>query len=782
MRGIRGRSCPSRLFGVLGIGMESSEWISDQIKKLVNARENKQTMRQQAGRFLLCMMVVLLMGVTGLRVGQAQTTTQVSLDVNGGVPDNASFQPVLSADGRYVAFVSWASNLVTGDGNEAADIFLYDRRAKTTTRVSVDQQGGDSDSYSDFPALSADGRFVAFSSLASDLVPEDRNGKSDIFVYDRQTGSTSRVSVSLQGGDCDGESMQPALSADGRYVAFKSWATNLVTGDGNGFSDIFVYDRQTEITTRVSVDRQGGGPNSDSETPALSANGRYVAFASWASNLVEGDGNETGDIFVYDRQRETTTRVSVNRQGGDINGASYEPVLSADGRYVAFGSWASNLVEGDGNGDMITDIFVYDREAETTTRVNENLLGGDANGSSSKPALSADGRFVAFESSATNLVAGDREHYFTDVFVYDQKTQVTSLVSVDLPGRAANDPTYMSSLSADGRFVAFSSWVHDLPQGSDNGHLDVFIRDRGPAVLGPPGVRDLDGTGTGDLLWRNSRSGEVAVWLMEGARMGASSTLGGVPQEWQIAGSGDVDGNGTADIIWRNMTSGVVAIWMMKGSRISSIGFPGSASNDWVIQGVGDFDGNEKVDIFWRNAKSGQVSVWLMEGATIASTGLFHAPPSEEKIAGIGDVNADGKADVFWLNIRTGMVTIWQMDGLTISFVGFPGSTAPDWDIQGVGDLDGNGTADVLWRQRRSGVVAAWLLMGSTITSSGFFKGVPAAWTMAQIGDVDGNGTADVIWHNRINGAVAVWMMNGLSLSSVSYPGKVATEWVLADH
>lgn len=738
-------------------------------------------MSQQAGRLPWCILTILIIGPMTPCVGMAQTTTRVSIDMTGGIPDGASYEPVLSADGRYVAFESSASNLVAGDRNEAGDIFVYDRQTETTTRVSVDQQGGDSDGWSGSPAISADGRFVAFWSLATDLVPEDRNGKSDIFVYDRQTRDTSRVSVNRQGEDPDGESMLPAMSGDGRYVAFQSWASNLVTGDGNGFPDIFVYDREDGTTTRVSVDRQGGDPNLGSDTPALSADGRYVVFDSSASNLVEGDGNETIDIFVHDRQTGTTSRVSVNLKGGDTNGASYDPTLSADGRYVAFGSWASNLVEGDGNGDEFTDIFVYDREAERTTRVSESLQGGDSNGTSGRPALSANGRFVAFSSEATNLAAGDRVKSFSEVFVYDQKTQITSLVSVDLPDKSPSDPSLEPVLSADGRFVAFSFWVGS-PAGGANPHLDVFLRDRGPAVIGPPGFRDLDGTGTADLLWRNSRSGEVAVWLMEGARMGASSTLGGVSQDWQIAGSGDVDGNGTADVIWRNTTSGVVAIWMMKGRRISSIGFPGSAANTWVIKGVGDVDGNEKVDIFWQNTVSGQVSVWLMDGPTIVSTGLLQAPPSEEKIAGIGDVNADGKADVFWFNNRTGKVTIWQMDGVTISVVGFPGATSKNWEIQSVGDIDGNGTADVVWRHRTNGVVAAWLLTGSTITSSGFFKGVPAAWTMAQIGDVDGNGTADVIWHHSSSGAVAVWMMNGLSISSVGYPGKVATEWVLADH
>ena len=649
-------------------------------------------------------------------------------------------------------------------------------RAQTTKLVVVDPAGGELNGISRNPSLSADGRYVAFEFWVQDLASEEEVWKSNVFVYDRETETTSRVSVDPPSGDFEVQSYNPALSADGRFMAFDYWAADPESEDGNGKSGILVFDRKTEATMRVGVDSQGNDLNGNSYHPALSADGRYVAF-QFLPDLLSIDGNRKSDVLVFDRGTGATTKVSVDPQSSDLDGYSYYPALSADGRIVAFESWV--LDPESENGNRVSKIFVVDREIGTTTQVSLDPQGGDLNRYSYNPTLSADGRFVAYESWAQSL---DLRELRRTILVFDRKTEATMRVSVDSQGRVLDGYSFHPTLSADGRYVAFDSWTGNPGVGDGNRDYDVFVRDRGPAVIGPPGVRDLDGTGTADLLWRNSRSGEVAVWLMEGAKMGASSTLGGVPQEWQIAGSGDVDGNGTADIIWRNMTSGVVAIWMMKGSRISSIGFPGSASKDWVIKGVGDFDGNGKVDIFWRNAKSGQVSVWMMDGATITSTGLFHAPPSEEKFAGIGDVNADGKADVFWLNTRTGKVTIWQMDGLTISFVGFLGSTALDWDIQGVGDLDGNGTADVLWRQRSSGVVAAWLLMGSTITSSGFFKGVPTAWTMAQIGDVDGNGTADVIWHNRINGSVAVWMMNGLGISSVAYPGKVPTEWVLADH
>ncbi len=224
-------------------------------------------------------------------------------------------------------------------------------------------------------------------------------------------GTTTRVSVDSAGGqanDFSGAapsiSVDTSISADGRFVVFQSDATNLVAGDTNGASDVFVHDRQTGTTTRVSVDSAGHeatGLYPASGDPAISADGRFVAFDSNATNLVAGDTNSAYDIFVHDRQTGTTTRVSVDSAGNQANG--YDPSLSADGRFVAFTSGASNLVAGDTNG--ASDVFVHDRQTGTTTRVSVDSAGWQAYSFSHLPSISADGRFVAFASNATNLVA-----------------------------------------------------------------------------------------------------------------------------------------------------------------------------------------------------------------------------------------------------------------------------------------------------------------------------------------------------------------------------------------
>src|SRR5215211_200380 len=353
------------------------------------------------------------------------TTERISIDGAGNQGDSASFAPAISTDGRDVAFISAASNLVPGDTGHR-DVFVHDREAGTTERVSVDSAGNDAiddrvggGSGTDV-AISADGQFVAFGSQAYNLVPGDTNGGTDFFVHDRQTGVTERVSVDSAGNQSSTvelESLAVAISGDGRYVAFRSYRSDLVPGDTNGSpccsADIFVHDRQSGTTERVSVDSAGNqadpdglGGGADNAYPSISADGRYVAFLSSASNLASGDTNGTYDAFVHDRQAGTTERVSVDGGGNEGNGASgLTTAISGGGRYVAFGSQASNLVPGDTNGT--TDSFVRDRQAGTTERVSVDSAGNEGDGRSLASAISADGRFVAFGSYASNLVPGD---------------------------------------------------------------------------------------------------------------------------------------------------------------------------------------------------------------------------------------------------------------------------------------------------------------------------------------------------------------------------------------
>ena len=277
----------------------------------------------------------------------SQTPTLVSFDLNDEVDSSAS-EPAISADGRYVAFTSSADNLVANDGNGHSDVFVRDMEFGTTTLVSIDSTNSHSgDQSSDFPSISADGRYVAFESSADNLVDGDTNNHQDAFVRDTLTGTTTLVSVSSDGVVGNQTSYYASISASGQFVAFNSDATNLITDDTNGFTDVFVYDMATATTTRVSVDSAGDQSNQISYyiiPPSMSGDGRFVAFCAFASNLVANDTNGFYDIFVHDRTTGTTRRVDVDINGHQSNGNSFNPSLSTDGRYIAFSSQAFNLV------------------------------------------------------------------------------------------------------------------------------------------------------------------------------------------------------------------------------------------------------------------------------------------------------------------------------------------------------------------------------------------------------------------------------------------------------
>jgi Tol biopolymer transport system component len=354
----------------------------------------------------MLLLLALILTPAGSVRAMPGNTTRVSVATGGGQANSGSFDPSISADGRYVAFVSAATNLVSGDTNNFQDIFVHDRQTGQTTRVSVASDGTQANGHSYAPSISADGRYVAFASLASNLVSGDTNGAWDVFVHDRQTGETTRVSVASDGTQAIGFffGSSPSISADGRYVAFDSWATNLVSGDTNDKPDVFVHDRQTGQTTRVSVSSDGtqanGGPGWSGNPSSISADGRYVAFHSYADNLVSGDTNSATDIFVHDRQTGVTTRVSIASDGTQANGFSASPSISADGRYVAFMSGATNLVSGDTNNDW--DVFVHGREGNIAPTV-VSITRADPN-----PTSAASVTFtVTFSKAVTGVDASD---------------------------------------------------------------------------------------------------------------------------------------------------------------------------------------------------------------------------------------------------------------------------------------------------------------------------------------------------------------------------------------
>jgi Tol biopolymer transport system component len=392
-------------------------------------------------------------------------TTRVSVSSSHRQGDRPSFTAGISADGRFVAFTSLATNLVPRDTNERQDAFFFDRKTGRTERVSVSSSGAqakpgpDPNGGSAALDMSADGRYILFRSDASNLVPGDNNRRSDAFIHDRRTGKTRRIPPAGVGVTAG------AISANGRYAVL----------DAGG--NMFRYDLRRHRLLRLT-----GGANSWSDSGSVSADGRYVAFTSNASNLVHGDTNKLPDVFVRDVRTGRTTRVSVTSSGKQGVGKRYSngsnaPTISSDGRYVAFHSDMRNLVPGDTNG--VFDIFVHDRVTGKTQRVSVSSTGRQANAECG-PGMSftADDRYVTFNSLATNLVPNDRND-ITDVFIRDLRTNRTRLVSLGMHGQG-DDASWIglgNAFTRDGRYLLFASWAANLVPGDTNDVADVFVRD-----------------------------------------------------------------------------------------------------------------------------------------------------------------------------------------------------------------------------------------------------------------------------------------------------------------
>jgi Tol biopolymer transport system component len=412
-----------------------------------------------------------------------QTTEQIDVS-SAGIQSSTGIETeiAMSSNGRIVAFSTFATNLAPDNQLfNLQDIFVRDRVAGTTEIVSLNSDGVQADGISFEPSVSADGRFVAFTSDATNLVPGDTNqcfynlldetfrpgDCPDVFVRDRVTGKTERVSVASNGQEGNDISSVPVISADGRYVFFISQASNFYSGDGPVSGELFMHDRETGKTERILRPAAHGDYT-------ITPDARYIAYL--------GTGNGGYAVFVYDRQTGTNELVSVPLSGKSLDGQSTSPAISADGRYVAFSSFATTLVSGDTNRKA--DVFVRDRVARTTERISVSSLGAQANGDShsypfpNSVAISADARFVSFSSSASNLVPGDTntcsiQYYYSytspgqcpDIFVRDRQERTTTRASVSNAGGQTTDVSFRPLMSSDGTVVTFLSLATNLAPG-----------------------------------------------------------------------------------------------------------------------------------------------------------------------------------------------------------------------------------------------------------------------------------------------------------------------------
>jgi len=425
-----------------------------------------------------------------LTASTAPKTVLVSANVSDTNGGNADSHPTaVSANGRYVVFGSGANDLTTADDfNNLDDVFLRDLVEGTTTLISVNSAGnatGNSQSSGGF--ISADGHYVIFRSDASNLVAGDNNGLSDIFRRDTVANTTELVTLNSAGTSSalTGGVFLEDISADGRYVAIASLDGNLVAGDTNRKTDVFVRDMQAGTTTLVSVNAAGAAGNNHSFASRISDDGQRIAFASAATNLTtQNDFNSSDDIFVRNLTTNTTSLVSISTSGASGNGFSADPQISANGQIVVFSSSATNLAAV---SSSVNNIFARNLSSNTTAVVSAQTNSSTVTGNSDSffstdsgnvRSISDDGRYVVFEGRATNLTATTDTNSANDIFVRDLVALTTKLVSVRTDGASTgNNVSESPRLSTNGLFVVFRSRASNLVTTDTNGFNDIFVRD-----------------------------------------------------------------------------------------------------------------------------------------------------------------------------------------------------------------------------------------------------------------------------------------------------------------
>ncbi|HYI52749.1 MAG TPA: FG-GAP-like repeat-containing protein [Microlunatus sp.] len=653
------------------------------------------------GRRALCggaavILVVALASPTDRRAqaatGPVGLTSPISHGVRGEITDY-QFSGVVSGNGRYTAFTSGTPNLVPGDHNGESDVFIRDRVAKVTDRVSLTGAGREGDGASGGPAISRDGRYVAFSSSAANLVSGDTNNSADVFVRDRSLGTTTRISIATGGAQANGPSGGASISGDGRYVGFPSEASTLVAGDTNGSTDVFVRDLVVGSTVRVNV------TDDEEETTGRVhlggvGDGGQVAFWSDAATLVPDDTNDAADVFLRDTVDGTTSRVSVDSTGRQADGASTAASISPDGRHLLFVSEASNLITEDTND--VSDVFVRDLGAGRNSRVSVGSGEVEAAGASGSAAMSADARYVTFISSADNLVPGDTNQS-PDVFVRDRTSGGTDRATVTSDGSESTATEYLApSISDDGRLVVFGSFYGALGPWSNEWQL--WVRDRrAPAT--PFG--DFDGDGLADLVARRSATG--ALILHPGTGVGLYGTTAIGAYGWNamdvIARLGDFDGDGREDVLARQTATG--ELWLYPG-RLTRLATRVRIGTGWSrmreITPVGDFDGDGRADVTAVDQATGNLYLFPGRGTSFAPRRLIGRGGwnGMSELTGAGDFTRDSRPDLIASSTTTGELFVYP--GTRTGFaprMRIGTGWKPMRDLAGVGDFDRDGFTDL---------------------------------------------------------------------------------------
>ncbi len=643
--------------------------------------------------------------------------------------NNDSINADISDDHRYVVFESDASNLVAGDINGVRDIFLKDLTTGALSIISTSSTGTRANGASQNAVISGNGRYVAFESNATNLVTGDTNNATDIFLKDLVTGTTTRLSVSSTGVQSNGGSSNATISIDGRYVAFDSGASNLVTGDTNGLSDIFRRDTTSNTTVRVSLTSGNQQGNGASFEPSITPNGRHIAFTSYANNLVANDTNLEGDVFTKD---VTGRGITLDSRGPSFQGnaLSSRPKISDDARYVVFESNATTLVNGDTNNAR--DIFLRDRQANVTIRVSLTQTNQQANGASFEPAISGDGKFVVFQSLASNLVPNDT-NLRSDIFEKEIDTGRVNRWSVSDAGVQGNGNSFRPVNTTDSRYLVFDTEATNLYSGdTTNGNIDVYFQ----TINGVPVAQSAAYTTPFNtllpitLVGTDPEDDSLSFRIIQGPQNGRFT--GTLPRINYIPNNG-FSGTDTIRYVVNDGRgdSAVATITITVSPDDGGGGNPGS--DDQYIIGFNPANGE------WFGSH-------LADGTSRVLT--TWSPSAGWNNGLVADFNGDGLSDIA---ARTATGRWWvglaQTGGLNPAFTTslWGGSSRVPYQTVVAADVNNDGSADIVTFS--NALNKSWQILTSTNTSfnaANINWRSNVNWTDFQVADFNGDGRDDI--------------------------------------
>jgi hypothetical protein len=552
--------------------------------------------------------------------------------------------------------------------------------------------------------------------------------------------ATGGVGIGPVGAALQGTAV--ALSNDGN--------TAIVGGDGDndGTGAAWLWTRSGGNWTQGS--KLVGTLNS-----GASLQGSAVALSSDGSTAIVGgysDGGHVGAAWVF-----TVSGGVGTQQGAKL--AVIDPVGATNlGIAVALSSDGNTAIVG-GNIDNANTgaAWVFTRSGSVWTQQGLKLVGTGAVGAAlqgSAVALSADGNTAIVGGYGDNSFAGA-------VWVFTRSGSVWTQYGSKLIGSGAVGAAYQGisvALSSDGSTAIMGGTRDNTNVGAAwafNAHV----------------AHDFNGDRKSDILFRNSSSGAVVGWQMNGSTVTQSTVVGTMPTNWQIVAQRDFDGDGKTDILWRDTTAGTVVLWLMNGLTVSQTFNVGTVPTHWVLAGASDFNGDGKADLLWRDSSTGTVAIWLMNGGTVVQTGTVGTVPLSWSIIG---TTANG--GIGWRN-TSGALALWSMNGFTATSHSL-GTVANVWAVVGVGDFDGNGSDDLLFRNSTSGALVIWFLTDGVFTSSANVATVANSWSVSLTGDFDGDGKSDILWTNT-SGARTIWFMNGATVASSANIGTTAAAWVV---